>query len=293
MLQLNEHLIELRQLAASNSKESHVEAWCQSLLKQVLGFSASSGYAVRNQEARGKLRFDVIVTLADKPDQIVLVAEIKKLGADLNKSDLRSGKVQLGEYLKTLGNVRWGILTNGYEWRLYDFQSDFITVANTDLRGEQQEIDTTPKVLEEMAWELLEFSSLYFGNATWDKMSTEAQALSPDSLARSILSIEVVKRISKALNEQHGYRVSVDTLTDKLAELLEFGLNDMLTCWNDAQRNELDRYIRSQKKRAKRTRRTASPTPEGSEPAATAARTSPVVPERKDPCLPEAPSATP
>jgi hypothetical protein len=173
----------------------------------------------------------------------------------LNKSDLRSGKLQLAEYLKTLGGVRWGILTNGYEWRLYDFKSDFVTVTSTDIRNEQQELDTSPKALEDTAWDLLDFSAMYFQEGMWEEMSTEAQALSPDSLARSILATEVVKRISKNLKEHHQYSAPLDILTGKLAKLLECGLNDMLACWNEEQRKELDRYIRSQIKLAKKTKR--------------------------------------
>ena len=253
--QLNEHLVELKGLANSPTRESDSEAWCLSLLKQVLGFSASAGFTAKSQEAHGRLRFDLVVTRADKPDKKVLVAEIKKLGVDLNKSDLRSGKAQLAEYLKSLGNVRWGILTNGYEWRLYDFKSDFITVTSTDLRNEQHELDTSPRALDETAWDLLDFTAMYFSSGMWEEMSAEAQALSPDSLARSILSTEVVKHIGKVLKEHRDYRVPLDVLTDKLAELLEFGLNDMLACWNEVQRGELDRYIRSQKKLAKKTKR--------------------------------------
>ena len=102
---------------------------------------------------------------------------------------------------------------------------------------------------------LLDFTAMYFSSGMWEEMSAEAQALSPDSLARSILSTEVVKHIGKVLKEHRDYRVPLDVLTDKLAELIELGLNDMLSCWNEVQRGELDRYIRSQKKLAKKTKR--------------------------------------
>ncbi|HAR41986.1 MAG TPA: hypothetical protein DCS07_05040 [Bdellovibrionales bacterium] len=252
---LTEHMIELKNLASGSSKESDIESWCQSLLKSVLGFSASSGYVVRTQEARAKMRFDIAISKADKPEQILLLVEVKKLGADLNKSDLRSGKVQLNEYLKTVGDVRWGILTNGYEWRLYDFKSDLITVASTDIRNDQQELDVSGKGITEAAWDLIEFSANYFEGKTWEELSAEAQALSPDSLARAILSADVVKRIGKVLNGEHDYRASVDLLTDKLSELLEQGLNDLVGTWNETQKAELDRYIRNQKKQAKKTKR--------------------------------------
>lgn len=252
---LMEQLMELKHLAANGSKESDVEAWCQSLIKNVLGFTASNGYIVKSQETRGKMRFDLVVSPSNRPDQVFVVAEVKKLGGNLNKSDLRSGKSQLAEYLKQLGDVRWGILTNGYEWTLYDFKSDLSSVINLDLRNEKQEIDTSNKGVNEAAWSLLDLSSFYFESGTWEKMSTEAQALSPDSLARSILSIEVVKKIAKILNSEHEYKVSVDLLSDRLSGLIEHGLDDTVSAWNETKRLELDRYIRSQKRLAKRSRR--------------------------------------
>ncbi|MBI4403126.1 MAG: type I restriction enzyme HsdR N-terminal domain-containing protein [Deltaproteobacteria bacterium] len=215
--QLTEHIIELKHLTAISPKESHIENWCQSLLKTVLGFSASAGYQVRTQEARGTMRFDIVVSKAEKPEQLILVAEVKRLGADLNRSDLRSGKLQLKEYLASVGNVPWGILTNGYEWRLYDFNSDALCIATTDIRNDQQQLATTPREIEETAWDFIDFSAFYFENKTWDKLSAEAQAFSPDSLARSILSNDIVKKIARNLKGEHDYRVPLDVLTDKLA----------------------------------------------------------------------------
>jgi hypothetical protein len=231
-------------------------------MKQVLGFNPTS-YCIQSQKPHGKYCFDLAVSLANKPDKVILLVEVKKLGADLNKSDLRSGKLQLAEYLKTLGGVRWGILTNGYEWRLYDFKSDFTTVTSTDIRNEEQELDTSPKALEDTALDLLDFSAMYFQEGMWEELSTEAQALSPDSLARSILAIEVVKRIGKNLKEHRQYSAPLDILTGKLVELLERGLDDMLACWNEEQRKKLHHYIRSQIKLAKKTKRAVQSEREG------------------------------
>jgi len=154
---LTEQLIELKHLAEADAKESALEAWCVSLLKGVLGFSASNGYLVRAQESRGKSRFDIIVSRTEKPEQMILVVEVKRLGVNLNRSDLRSGKAQLNEYLKQAGDVRWGILTNGYEWALYDFKSDLVNVTNIDIRDDEDKIATTPKSVAECAWDLLDF----------------------------------------------------------------------------------------------------------------------------------------
>jgi hypothetical protein len=259
--QLTECLIELKNLSVGHSKESDVEVWCQTVLKSVLGFSAGSGYQVRSQETRGKMRFDLVVARADSPDRIILAVEVKKLGANLDKSDLRSGKTQLKEYIGALGDVRWGLLTNGYEWRLYDFKSDSIAIASVDVRDEQHEINTTTKGAEETAWDLIDLCSYYHESKTWEKLSQEAQAFSPDSLAKAILTNDSVKRIAKYLTGEHEYRVSVDVLTDKLAELVEQGLSGLVGNWNDTNRDELAHYVRTQKKAAKKVRRKAKETP--------------------------------
>ena len=263
--QLTECLIELKALAAGPSKESDVEIWCQTVLKSVLGFSAGAGYQVRSQETRAKMRFDLVVVRAEAPDQILLAVEVKKLGAHLDKSDLRSGKTQLKEYVAALPDTRWGILTNGFEWHLYDFKSDSIEIASIDIRDEQHQIETAAKAVEDTAWDMNDLSAFYFESKTWEKLSQEAQAFSPDSLAKAILTNDSVKRIARYLSGEHEYRVSVDVLTDKLAELLEKGLTGKVNNWNDTNRDELARYVRAQKKAAKRAPR--KPKEHAAEPA--------------------------
>lgn len=104
--QVSEHLHELKTLMANpNVKELEVERWAQSLLKNCLGYTATNGYSIQAQETRGKMRPDLTISKNGSP---FLVVEIKKLGFDLNKSDLRSGKLQLNEYLHNIGNVKWG-----------------------------------------------------------------------------------------------------------------------------------------------------------------------------------------
>lgn len=98
--QMSEHLHELKGLIANpNAKELDIERWSQSVLKNCLGFTATNGYSILAQEVRGKMKPDLIVSKNDKP---LFVVEVKNHTADLNKSDLRSGKVQLSEYLKLL-----------------------------------------------------------------------------------------------------------------------------------------------------------------------------------------------
>lgn len=81
----------------------------------------------------------------------------EKCGFDLNKSDFHSGKIQLSEYLNTLGGVKYGMLTNGVEWRLFDFsQPQFggVEIARLDIHAQGDIIDCSKKAVEDHCYEL-------------------------------------------------------------------------------------------------------------------------------------------
>jgi len=254
--QTMEHLHELKTIESSpTSKEMDVERWAQSFLKSCLGYTASSGYSIKAQETKGKMRPDLIVLKNDKP---VFVVEVKKSGFDLNKSDFRSGKTQLSEYLNTLGGVKYGILTNGCEWRIYDFsQPQFggIEISGFNLKSDGETIDCSKKTVEDLCYEIVDFHETSFSASLWQDLSKEALAFSPESLARAILSSDVVKYIAKSIKGEHEYRANSEVLTDKLYWLLEQGLNDAITGWNETKSLEFDKYIKSQKRASRKVKR--------------------------------------
>jgi hypothetical protein len=253
--QLTEHLHELKGLEENPStKEMDVERWCQSVLRNVLGFTATAGYSIRAQESKSKMRPDLIVFNGEKP---IFVVEVKKLNFDLNKSELRSGKVQLREYLHNLGDVRWGILSNGFEWKLFDFSSAGagIEIAAIDVRGNNEILETSRKAVEELAWDLVDLHEWSFAGKVWGELSKEATAFSPESLARAVLSADVVKYIAKSIRGEHEYKANMEILTDKIYFLLEQGLNDAIAGWNDNMAAEFSKYIKAQKRASRSSKR--------------------------------------
>ena len=228
-----EHLHELKSLEANTStKELDVERWAQSFLRNCLGYTASASYTIRAQETKGRMRPDLVVIHNEKP---VFVVEVKKLGFDLNKSDFRSGKVQLNEYLNQIGNVRWGMLTNGIEWKLFDFsQPEYggIEISNFDLKSEDT-IDLSKKAVEEQCYELLDLHESSFTTKEWPELAKEAMAFSPESLSKAILSADVVRYIAKFVKGEHEFKANHEILTDRLYWLLEQGLNDAIAGWNE------------------------------------------------------------
>jgi hypothetical protein len=253
--QLTEHLHELKALESNIlAKELDVERWCQSLLRTCLGFTVTNGYTILAQEARGKMRPDLVITKNNKP---IIVVEIKKLGFDLDKSDFRSGKTQLAEYLKHIGNVKWGLLCNGHEWRLYDF-SDLtfggIEVIRFDLRNDDNKIDTSKKEVEDTCWDFIDLHETAYDGGEWTAFSKEENAFSPESLAKAILNHDSVKYLARVIRGEHEYKANVDVLIEKLFILLEKGLNDTGT-WNDSVKHEFGKYIKSQKRMGRKKKR--------------------------------------
>lgn len=254
--QVSEHLHEIKSIEANvTSREIDVERWAQSFLKSCLGFTPSAGYAIRAQETKGKMRPDLIIHHNDKP---VFVVEVKKIGFELSKSDFRSGKTQLSEYLNHLGNVRWGILTNGIEWRLYDFsqtQYGGFEIAGFDLKSGGEAFDMSKRALEEQCYDLLDIHESSYTAESWADLSKEAFAFSPESLSRAILSSDVVKYIARSIRGEHEYKANHEILTDKLFQLLEEGLNDAIPGWNEAKHVEFHKYIKSQKRASRKARK--------------------------------------
>ncbi len=257
--QVGEHLHELKALEANpNTKETDVERWVQSFFRACLGYTSSTGYQVRAQEAKGKMRPDLIVLRNEKP---VFVIEVKKLGFDLGKSDFRSGKLQLGEYLNNIGNVKWGLLSNGHEWRLYDFsqpQYGGIEILSIDFRTDSDSIDTSKRAVEELCYELIELHESSFNGDSWTDLSKEAMAFSPESLARAVLSNDSVRLISRIIRGEHEYKANQEVLTDKIYDLLANGLDDSIPGWNEAKQSEFQKYIKSQKRASRKQKRSRS-----------------------------------
>lgn len=260
-----EAVFELNKLKSNiDTKELEIERWVQDFFKNCLEYTPSAGYSIKPQETKGRSRPDLIVCKNDKP---VIVIEVKNMKFDLDKSDFRSGKVQLSEYLHNIGDVRWGILTNGVEWKLYDFSVvkhngllvrdfDFITEIDDKILNKKTEtIDLSKKVIENQCYDLLNFHENRFKDGHWDELSQEALVFSPELLAKAILSNDVVKHITRQIRGEHDYKACQDLVTERVYELLAKGLDNSIVGWNQTKADEFEKYVKNQKRIAKRTKK--------------------------------------
>lgn len=256
--QVTEHIVELKALEADPAcKESQVEKWAQTFLKSCLGYSVSNGYTIKAQEQKGKLRPDLVVCKGDKP---VFVVEVKKLGFDFDKSDFRSGKVQLKEYLSNFEDVQYGFLCNGIEWKLYDFSNkqSAIEIQKVSFKTDGVLCDTSKRQVEELCYDFTSFHEYSLAAGEWTDLSKEATAFSPDSLARAVLSSNVMKVITKEIRGEHEFKASTDLLYEKVYHLLSSGLDDTLKgAFNPEKKAEFEKYIKGQMRQARKTKKKA------------------------------------
>ncbi|MBY0515391.1 MAG: type I restriction enzyme HsdR N-terminal domain-containing protein [Bacteriovoracaceae bacterium] len=256
--QMTEHLIELKAFESDNNcKESAVEKWAETFLKNCLGYSVSNGYSIKSQDKKGKLRPDLVIFKGEKP---IFVIEVKKLGFDFDKSDFRNGKIQLKEYLSAYEEVSYGFLCNGYDWKLYDFSNkqNPIEIQKVSFKPDGALIENSKKMVEELCYEFTSFHESAHSNEEWADYAKEATAFSPDSLAKAILSSSVMKFITKEIRGEHEYKASTELLYDKVYNLLSYGLDDtMKEAFNPEKDAEFKKYIKSQIKQLSKTKKTA------------------------------------
>lgn len=262
MDQMAEHIVELRALDSNpQCKESDVEKWAQTFLKSCLGFSVSNGYNIKCQDQKGKMRPDVVVYKNDKP---IFVMEVKKLGFDFDKSDYRNGKLQLKEYLSAFEEVPYGFLCNGHEWKLYDFSNkqNAIEIQKVSFKNDGIMTDTSKRQVEEMCYEFSSFHEYAFSGSEWTELAKEATAFSPDSLAKAILSSNVMKFITKEIRGEHEFKACTDLLYEKVFNLLSFGLDDtMKGAFNPEKKSEFEKYIKIQMKLSRKIKKTSKTPP--------------------------------
>ena len=69
------------------------------------------------------------------------------------------------------------MLTNGHEWKLYDFsqpQYNGIEVCAIDLHSESEVVDTTKKSVEDKCYDVLDFHESSYATKYWEESFKEA-----------------------------------------------------------------------------------------------------------------------
>jgi predicted type IV restriction endonuclease len=143
----------------------------------------------------------------------VIAVEAKKLGSDLKSKDA----AQLVQYCATLG-VRWGVLTNGARFNVYDAPVLDVppherVVFSVDLVDYSDRADFDARIFPEMA--LVSKAQMQSGGGLERRVAQEA--------IREILTTAQSKSLSilrKELKQQKAIELSAQDLAQFLAELM-------------------------------------------------------------------------
>ena len=233
---ISEHLVKVD--AITNEDEAikfYVEGWSRSMLTTCLGFSEENGYKIDTPRA------NVLgPTLSvSEGERTVLAIEVIGLGTPMNQSILGSDKVNYTEFFRDIGMCRWGMLTNGFEWKLYDFDHDCCEVLYFDLRARKKE--KTSIVEEKRGLGLLRFHELSLRSGDWSRCSEKSREISADLLVKTLLSSENINLISQQMRNKTRYGGTQKMLIDQMFRLLKPSFE---------KNSRLDRYVQTIKKDA-------------------------------------------
>ncbi len=186
-------------------------------------------------------------------------SKLKNLVSIFQKSDFRSGKTQLAEYLNQIGNVRWGMLTNGVEWKLFDFsqtQYGGIEISAFDLKSEGDVINVTKKAVEEQCYEFFDFHEVSYTESSWPELSKRSYGFFSGSLSKAILSVDVVRYIAKFVRGEHEFKANHEILTDRLYWLFRSKALMMLSPDGMIRKlRKFIKYVKAQKRASRKTKK--------------------------------------
>ena len=238
-------------ISGNHPMQSELALWVQGILQNYLDFSSSNHYHMVFNNADGPATQPDMVIMKD--NQSLIVVDVLHISNPMGRSIVEHNALELDQYLKQIGSVRWGILTNGLEWKLYDFENNGIEIAYFDIRRDKTNIDFSTAGIEEIAWGLSDFHESIYASGDWETFSKEMNAVSPESIVKAILSADTMKHVFELFRNQNEFKGSSEVLIEETFRLLKSGLDSPLTKSDHTRRDELNRYVREQKKASRKS----------------------------------------
>jgi len=196
------HLLEAQ---ADNLNEADTLQRLVKCFEDVLGYSTMTDLT-REQQIKEKY-----VDLAVKVDGVVrLLVEAKAGGVTL-----RDRHIEQAERYAAEGNIRWVLLTNGVAWNLYHLSFDegieYERAFTVDLAT-----DTPDKAAELLG--LLHRQAIRDGEL--DGFWQRRVAMSPESLAKALLTEEVLHFIRREIRKREGILIDQEDLGAAIHNML-------------------------------------------------------------------------
>lgn len=192
-------------------KEADIVMYLVQFFQETLGYSIFDEIS-KEYQIKGKY-CDIALKIKG---EVGLLVEAKQPGIRLVKKH-----IEQAEIYGMRSGIKWVLLTNGCEWRLFHLSYDdaegieSTLVFNTDL----------VKSFKEKPNDVIEkFMLLHkrnFMKSELDKYFTKKTMLIPESLAKSLFTEEVLRAIRREINKGAEVRVGIEDIAKALKNLLD------------------------------------------------------------------------
>lgn len=206
---LKKYQNQLLRLQELNAKEPPTEKVAMDMLCDIFGYDLEH---VFGQYGNNNGRSCDAVIKDDK--KVFYVFECKRIGT--SKKEFPKHLRQVIEYCATL-NVSWGILTNGAYWQLF-YVDVKAKPVNATLVWEFDILELSHRQAAHREL-LLPLCREALSKHLKEQILDEKLALSPENIARAMLSDEVLKAIIAVLRRKTGARVDIATVESEIRKL--------------------------------------------------------------------------
>lgn len=195
-----------------NANESDTVMFLIKFFEEVLGYDSLAGEISKEVKIKDKY-CDFAIKLKGN---IEFLVEAKSAGNNI----LREKDIEQAENYASHKGIRWVLLTNGIEWKLFHLtfsEDDGIEHDEIFSVNYVDEIDTNPKKI----WELLGLLTKdSIKNELHTNFLTQKKALSPASLIKALFSESVIKKISREINSTSEVRLEIKDVFEGLKEII-------------------------------------------------------------------------
>jgi hypothetical protein len=224
--------------------EPQLESHIINMLERCLGYSLENKFEIRNQVVVGNLKADIVVYEKNKKNESIpsFALELKKPSVSLVDGGTKSPVVQLVQYMSEL-EIRFGILTNGLEWKLYylDVSRKGSTPYNiysfkfTDHDKMLEAVDK--KTLKEFANGLALFHSENLEN--WHEQKNRNYASSEKTIFKILMEPEIIVKVQSLIKKKCEFKQTHEEVYANTLKLLFYGLNEINS--NNKDINSIDK----------------------------------------------------
>lgn len=235
--EIKSYLMKLNVLASNNKysdiTESQLEVHIVNMLERCFGYSIENKFEIKNQvQLDGNLKADIIVYEKNKKNENTptFVLELKKPSISLVDGGTKSPVIQLVQYMTKL-NVKFGVLTNGIEWKIYYLDSskkgttpyNIYSFIITDEDKMIQVFDK--KTLSNLSSGLALFHSENLQE--WQEQKNKSYASSEKTIFKILMEPEVIVKIQSLIKKKCAYKQTHEEVYANTLMLLYFGLNEL------------------------------------------------------------------